>query len=401
MTRMNEKPIAIVMGRNYTSRLGMIRAAGMAGCDVVVIQTEGKRSKLGTIDDKSKYVIARSYSPEPDKNRLISTVMNYKNASHDIFLLPTDDYTAATIDEYLDELKAYFFVPNINNQQGAIVNLMDKSLQKKLAEEVGMNVSKEWICRWKDDCGYLIPDDILYPCFTKPQLSSQGHLKKYQKRCDSKAELLSVLHSIENFFHGPILVEGYQEIEKEYAVVGLALDNYCIIPSIIQMEVDWQGVTATGRLYPISKIPNLEKTLTTFMAKTHFMGLFDIDLYECNGKLFFNELNLRFGANGFATTYAVKNLPGLYISYLLGKQQDFFNGSSSFEEMYFSNENCLRQLYFDGKLSLRDYKLFRKNTQLHAIEFEEDILPYKQFSRMDIVLPLWKCFKDIKKVLNN
>ena len=34
------KSTVIVLGRNYTSRLGMIRAAGMAGYDVVVIKTE-------------------------------------------------------------------------------------------------------------------------------------------------------------------------------------------------------------------------------------------------------------------------------------------------------------------------------------------------------------------------
>ena len=208
------RPVAIVMGRNYTSRLGMIRAAGMAGCDVIVIQTEGNRSKLGTIDDKSKYVVDCKYSPEPDKEALYNTIIGCCRNNGKPILLPTDDYTAATIDSYLDLLKKDFYVPNVKNEQGAVLRLMDKSFQKRLALEVGMNVAKEWICHWEDDC-YQIPEDVVFPCFTKPQLSSQGHLKKYQKRCNTKNELSEVLSSIGRFFHGPILIEEFHDIEQE------------------------------------------------------------------------------------------------------------------------------------------------------------------------------------------
>ena len=40
-----QRPLAIVTGKNYASRLGMVRAAGMAGCDVVVVQTQLKWMK--------------------------------------------------------------------------------------------------------------------------------------------------------------------------------------------------------------------------------------------------------------------------------------------------------------------------------------------------------------------
>ena len=94
--------------------------------------------------------------------------------------LPTDDFTAATIDAYFYLLSDDFFLPNINNEQGAILRLMDKSLQKRIAVESGMNVAKEWICNW-DNGSYQIPDGIAYPCdsikyFTK--LGVSGNIKE-------------------------------------------------------------------------------------------------------------------------------------------------------------------------------------------------------------------------------
>ncbi len=45
----------VVIGRNYTSRLGMIRAVGMAGYEVIVIKTNGT-SESKDIEAHSKYV---------------------------------------------------------------------------------------------------------------------------------------------------------------------------------------------------------------------------------------------------------------------------------------------------------------------------------------------------------
>ena len=167
------------------------------------------------------------------------------------------------------------------------------------------------------------------------------------------------------------------------------------------MDYGWQGVTATGKLFPISMISQLKERLDDFIGKTNLTGLFDVDLYECKGKLFFNELNVRFGANGFAVTYALCNLPGLYINYLLGHNVSEYLSPSNFEELSFANENCLRQLYFDGEISLYKYKYLRKTTKLHAIEFEEDPLPFSKFSNADYILPLWKLAKVFKNKLKD
>lgn len=396
---MRTRPLAIVMGRNYTSRLGMIRAAGMAGCDVIVIQTDNKRSKLGTIDDKSKYVIRSIYAQEPSRQLLIESIQSCKRQQDaKPILLPTDDYTAATIDMYLETLRNDFFLPNVHGEQGAVVRLMDKSFQKRIAKETGLKVAKEWICKWENG-SYLIPEDITYPCFTKPQLSSQGHLKSYQKKCNGRKELEAVLMSVASFFHGPILVEEYHDISREYAVVGLSLEKQAIMPSIIQMNTSYHGITATGSLLPITSVPSLKEQLSTFMQMTGLVGLFDIDLYESNGEVYFNELNVRFGANGFALTYSHANLPGLYIEWVLHHAINELPSALS-RPLTFSNENILRQMYLEGLLSWSAYQTSCKEGDQHAICHPEDIVPYKLFTRTNLILPLWKILKQLKKRLS-
>lgn len=398
-SHIHKKPIAIVMGRNYTSRLGMIRAAGTAGCDVVVIQTEHKKPLLRPIDSRSKYVVARQYIPEPDREGLIRLIQSYKSDGDKPVLLPTDDYTAATIDMNLDSLRDDFLLPHVNNEQGAVVRLMDKSLQKKIALEAGMNVAREWICEWHDD-HYVIPSDVSYPCFTKPQLSSQGHLKRYQKKCNTPLELEGLLHSVGKVFHGPILVEDYHEISREFAVVGLSLKDYSLIPSVIEMKDSFHGITALGTLMPISRIPSMKEFLSDFMRRSQLTGLFDIDMYESGGKLYFNELNVRFGANGFALSNSVVNLPGLFLHYLLGHGHPAANSPQSFDSLTFANENILRQMYYEGLITYKQYRLSQQSANTYAIKNQTDKLPYCFFRSMDCVLPLVLLLKKLKKFIH-
>lgn len=53
------------------------------------------------------------------------------------------------------------------------------------------------------------------------------------------------------------------------------------------------------------------------MDDVDFEGLFDIDLYESNGILYFNELNLRLGAFGNAARCGSINMPRMLVQFLL------------------------------------------------------------------------------------
>ncbi len=392
------RPVAFVMGRNYTARLCMIRAAGESGCDVILIQTNKRATRDLRIDRNSKFIKEWHYCPEPRKKELIELLLNYQSLSVPKLLLPTDDYTASLIDTHLDLLRPFFLMPHVNHEQGAMLRIMDKNYQKELASAVGMNTAKGWICNYTNG-HYSIPEDITYPCFTKPQESYNGQLKQYMKKCDDEEALKEHLSSIAHIYRRPILIEQFVNIDKEYAVLGLSVDDKSVIPAIIEMTSKRLGQTATGKIYPISRIPGLQTHLENFMKKTRLTGIFDIDLYASGGKVFFNELNTRIGASGFALFSSIENLPKLFINYLLNGNYEAFISKSDFEEKCFASEKVLREKYYAGELSFKEYKKSINEAEILSLKYDGDMGPYYEFSKMEKFLPIWRRLRKIKKIL--
>ena len=393
--RANGRPLAIVIGRNYTTRLTLTRAAGMVGCDVVLIQTDRRKSNSQKIDRSSKYVINYHHCPEPHQQQLIETIRQYENPARQIILVPADDYAASIIDQNYDELKTSFIMPNVKGKQGGVLMLMNKDYQKTLAKKVGFNVAKGWVATYSTN-GYVLPEGVLYPCFIKPVESYNGALKNLMKKCNNKKDLLQVLSQIPKSYNHPLLIEEYINIDKEYGVQGASLENYSIIPSALIKEKSLRGITAAGRIFPISDIPGLQAKLFNFFKETCFVGIFDIDLFESGGHIYFNELNVRLGANGFALTYGVDNVPGHFIQYMLGNRKDRFDVPKEFKSLSFVSEQVLREMYYDRLISFKEYKHMRNRADIYSIKNRNDMGPYRQFSKSDWILPLWRVIRNMK-----
>ena len=213
------KQRVVVIGRNYTSRLGMIRAVGMAGYDVTVIRTHGLPSTK-EIDGYSKYVKEYLFAKEPNRDELISLLLTLKSSYEKTIIIPVDDYAASTIDEHVDLLKSDFLFPSINLEQGAVNRLMDKNLQKQLARQTGLSVSEGWVVDINNH-SYTLPSDIVYPVFPKPQISFRGN-KRCMRKCSNELALRSVLNEVACQRDCPMLLERYIEIDKEYALLGVS-----------------------------------------------------------------------------------------------------------------------------------------------------------------------------------
>lgn len=391
-----KKPLAIVIGRNYTTRLTLARSAGMIGCDVVLIQTDGHKNSTLKIDRSSQFVVDSHFCPEPYKNQLIDVILSYKNVRPKVLLVPADDYAASVIDSHLEMLSESFLLPHVNYQQGGVLRIMDKAYQKSLALSVGFHVAKGWIATYSSN-EYTIPEGVTYPCFTKPLESYDGALKNYLKKCSSEKELKELLAIISKSYHLPILIEEFVKIDREYGVQGVSFATKSVCPSVVFKESSLRGLTATGYISPISKMPGLQKKIQDFMKETCFTGIFDIDLFESDGQIYFNELNVRLGANGFALTYGVFNVPGIFMEYQLGRNNGEYNGPEEFASMSFASEKVLREMYYDKIISFKDYKRIRKDADVLSLKYQDDNHPYQEFVKLDVVLPLWSLLRDINK----
>lgn len=375
---------AVVIGRNYTSLLNMIRAAGEAGCEVTVIRTvrkfpSGIKRKFSP-EAVSKYVKRYEYAIEPDRDGLVNLLLKLFRREKNVVLLPTDDFAASTIDLNQERLKNHFLFPNIHNQTGAVMRLMDKDVQKALARAEGLNVAEGWIAEVKNG-EYSIPDGIRYPVFTKPQISINGN-KRCMKRCNNREELEAVIKEVASERDCPILIEQYVEIEKEYGVLGFCGPENVVLPSLVdKLEIghgSHQGVTMIGEVHPMEEYAEIQEQLKLFLKKTGFIGLIDIDLYESNGVLYFNELNLRLGAFGFAAMCAGINLPGMLIDTLLGKE--IKNKKTKMDRtIRCISEKVNLDDYSAGYLDYKHYRKNLKSTEYRFIKSKSDPMPYRCF----------------------
>ena len=372
----NLKHIAIVMGRNYASRLGMIRAAAESGCDVIVIQTGRNLKHKCGIDASSKYVLKTFIAKESDHAQLVNIIKSLENVGEKRILLPTDDYTASVIDLHLDELKQNFMMPSVSGRQGELVSMMNKYRVKQIAKDAGLRVADGWVAH-SNGANYIIPDGISYPCFIKPKESFKSSLKNLMARCDNERELALQLKRISEVSKDDVLIEKLIDIDQEVAVLGVSIDGKSIIPDIISIKEHFLGVAATGMVCSITSYPGLEEKLTAFMEKINLTGLFDIDLFVSNGTIYFNELNLRLGASGYAVTKSIINLPGILIGTLLGTKPNI-EYVRSFPQYHFINEKTALSKVFAGQWTFDRYSDELAKADVTFIMDDTDDKPYLQ-----------------------
>ena len=392
------KQKVIVIGHGYTSRLAITRSVGMAGydVDVIVIYYGSKRPKEKPIDCYSKYVNKVHYSPSGNEDALVNLLINnYQNYPHKPILVPESDYAVMAVDSHLSRLQDLFLLPNINMKESAVVEWMDKQRQKEQARAVGLTVAD---CKGIAISGgkYTIPDDIKYPCFPKP---TDGG-KKGLGRCNNKEELNKALCRMAAIRDMDVMIEDFLDIDKEYALVGFSNGKDVVIPAILHNEQMAHGghfgVAKKGTVLPVTGFEPLIEQFKQLVSSIGFVGLFDIDFLECQGKFYFDEINLRFGGSGYAVTKAGCNLPAMMADYFAGKSIP--QKTSQVTSISFANERTCFDDWYDNFITYKEYKQSINHVEVCFIHDVNDPAPYKEYKRY-VIKKRIKHF--IKKLLLN
>lgn len=324
------KQKVVVIGHGYTSRLGIIRSLGVIGCDITVVAMvfQGRFGRFirfnggKPIDCHSKYVSRLLYCYAQGEEELVNLLLEKcTDKKQKVIIIPDSDFSAAAIDKNQERLKEHFLFPHIHYTPGAVEQWMHKTAQKKLAAEIGLNVTQDTTISVKDG-HYSLPKGINYPCFTKPLATISGG-KQFLKRCDNETELRKVLDKASlQFYNTEVLVEDFKVIGTEYAVVGFSDGDNVVIPGVIEFIVNSKshfGIAREGKIMPVSGFESILEQFKEFVHRVGFCGLFDIDFYESDGRMYFGEMNLRFGGSGYAYTAMGANLPAMLVESLQGK----------------------------------------------------------------------------------
>ena len=300
-----------------------------------------------------------------------------------MILIPDCDFSVAMIDSHQDELRPYFLMPNINEQQGAIVDWSDKMKQKHLASSIGLNVANSSVISIEDG-HYSIPESISYPCFPKALASVAGG-KAGMWRCNSKGDLDKSLKEIihKKMSTVKVMVEDYKSIDKEYAVLGFSDGESVSIPAIIQFiegSRTQKGIALQGKVMPITGFEETIDLFKLFVKKIGLCGLFDIDFYESDGRLYFSELNLRYGGSGYAVVKMGVNLPAMFVESILERKVDSIDTISGVA-IYTNERMCYNDL-LNSYISPKDYNHYIESSDILFIKDRDDIQPYNEYSKI-------------------
>lgn len=399
------KQKVVVIGHGYTSRLGVIRALGKAGYEVVVIvmtpnRVESTQAYSKPIDCYSKHVNQFYFCPSNPESLVNLLLEKCIDTKQKVVVFADSDFSEAVVDENQERLRPYFLFPHINHEQGAVVAWMDKLRQKETAMSVGLNVAEGCVIDVKDRV-YTIPEDVKYPCFPKPLATLKGG-KRGLKRCNDESELRSVMSVItEKDPTIKVLVEEYKVIDVEQALLGFTDGKDVVIPGIIKTlslaNGGHFGVAKQGMILPVIGYEDLVEKFKKFVLKTGFVGIFDIDFYQSEGLFFFCEMNFRYGGSGYAYTAMGVNLPAMLVRTLLGESINGMQLEIKKDAVFVNERMCLDDWY-SGYITTKEFRHLLNTADISFVNDLHDIEPMRAFKKV-VNNPICNMKRIVKKIL--
>ncbi|MGN0721802.1 MAG: ATP-grasp domain-containing protein [Anaerovoracaceae bacterium] len=376
----------VVLSRNHSTGLSVIRSLGEAGYSVDLIAS-AKREGQSKLACLSKYV--RTYveivSDKVDRDgdkEIIAELLKYKGSDNSLVLIPTDDYTASVVDNNKNILKEIFVVPEVvGSKAGELTRLMNKSVQAEIARNAGFITPKEWVVSLRDEDIY-IPEDVEFPCFCKPPESIVGY-KTEMARCENLEELKKHLHKMrENYAGRDFLVQEFLDIDCEYELDGLCIDQTVIVPAVSENHIVGEfdkGVPTFGELHPFEVLGEAKEKTLKVLQELHYFGLFDMQVFKVGDKYYFNEINIRSGGPIYAYTASGANLPKIFVQEALGYGHDAEDEKvDGFGKKYFYEKIGWND-YFHGNMTLDEVKKCEAGADIFFIYDEEDSEPESVF----------------------
>lgn len=396
----------IIIGQNYNTSLGLIKSVGEGGLKCSTLKFRKNSSFIRTLfqvilspDLCSKYVDEWVALPrEPEEKLINGLIENFGDKICKKVILPADDYCSLILDKNFQLLSDYFFIPHITNCNHSLGYYMDKQNQKVIAGNCGINIARAWSVTICKDEKPLIPENLIYPCITKPQ-SSVGLPKSYIQKCNNEEELKNLLNSFSEETSCEILIEEYVEVEEEFTIPGISDGVNVLIPSFLKKKVigtgSHKGVTICGKVEESSLYKDECSKLVLLMKSIGYNGVFDIEMLKSGNKFYLNEINFRNGAAGYSLTKSGINLPSIYVNYLLNSIP-FPTTFILSKGLTFVNDKAALDHYIAGECTKSDYNTLVNSVDIRLIDNKDDRFAQLSFKFLRIKLLFVKFINNLK-----
>ena len=135
MAVISDRPSIIVLSRNYSTGLGLIRSLGAAGYTVDLLAS-ARRKNSSSIASSSKYVRRSVEFLKPDiyddrGEEIVEYLLKIAQEEEGRrVLFPADDYTTSVIDLNRERLSEHYLMPGTGDgTDGQLLKLMQKNIQ--------------------------------------------------------------------------------------------------------------------------------------------------------------------------------------------------------------------------------------------------------------------------------
>lgn len=368
---MNNK--AVILGCNYYIGLSTIRCLGKHGIHTVAV--DYSNDAYGA---KSKYISERLIAPHYRENTksFIQLLIDYAmKESAPPVLIPCHDSYVEVIDEYLDELKKYYLIPQ--TEMGLYTKMMNKEVLHKLAEANGVRVPETVRVT---DADYLqkVEQIIHYPCIVKPT-DSPTFVAKFRRKLfkvHNEQELLEAVHKATEAGLEVIvqrIIPGFDDhmyTFDAYLNQNAKVTHWLTCQKFRQYPINFGASVYTGQKF----VPELYSIGAAFLEKMGWKGFAEIEFKKDaeTGQFYLIEINVRItNLNSLLEKVGI-NFP--YITYLE------LTGQSIGTHAITHDTNRVFWYGFEDMLAIRDYI---KTKQLTVSQVLSSLLKPKAYAIWD------------------
>lgn len=340
----------IVIGSDHYNALGVIRGLGECGVKPIFILLSDTDKCMSS---HSKYIKKLYTIHEDEKKELCNFLLkNFKDINCKPVIIPTGDPIAKYLDENYDLIKDYFILQNINNKSGQIINMMEKMEQYKIAQKHNILMAKTYYFKMDEEINIdSLPEEVII----KPDLSADGN-KTDIRIVKGKKNIKEALKEFKNKKYKSVLIQEFLKYEMEYGIMGYSIEGKVVVPGIFSNDYIYptkRGNTSYARMFPIKDFPYDLKPIIKMISSIKYTGLFEVEMFLMNGKIYFNEMNFRNSANSHGYRGDKINYIYLYIKDLLGL--DMNNDKKNVTNPYYY---CIEPLHLKNVLE-KKISIFR------------------------------------------
>lgn len=360
---------AAVIGDWHFNSLGIVRSLGEAGVEVIFINLSE-----GGYSESSKYV--KSFFNASNSNEVIKLIVEAtEKFNKKAVLFPAGDEAALIIDEHRSTLEDCCICPGF---KGDIADYMNKDNMCSLASESGFSVPQSLNLRLDGEFKENLRAFPL-PLIIKPLKSVDGS-KADIMVCQNKEQLevavktLSEDDSVYNEVLVQQFVDGKNNLMVEYCgckTPGRKVSIWGQLEKIREYPVNRGSTTYAVIKEEITYINT--DTLDSFLEKSGFSGIFDLELKVVDGTPYFLEINYRNGAPSYGFTKAGFNIPLTWFC----QQTGITEPHNSIKELYLMSERDDLNNVKDKNISVFKWLKDIKNTDTMMIYNPLDPAPFK------------------------